>query len=169
MRPLLRCLLVVGLLAGAALIPASPALANPLLIELRTDFVPYRDFVGVRTRISPVVPGVIAEVDYVPRPADLLELGVRIAEYDVPPAEYLVSIEMIGADGDGLSLRTLLVAMDPVNATSAVVLYSLPAETVEKTAALAVDADGDGEVSGGDILRYTIAITGESGGEFLDG
>lgn len=160
-------ILLVTLFATAA--GARAAGAVLLIVDLRTDYDPGEEFTGVRTRVAPFAdPTTDFRIRSVPAFAGIdWVAGARVGEFDdLPAGEYRVSVDLLDAAGAVVARQQLLV--DASVSIAATVLVARPNGSVEKSAALLVDADGDGAVSGGDTLRYTVVALGDGGERFVD-
>lgn len=161
--------LATFLLALSAAVGARGAGAVLLIVDLVTDYAPGVEFTGVRTRVAPFAdPTTDFRIRSVPAFAGTDYIaGARIGEFDdLPGGEYRVSVDLLDADGAVVARQQLLV--DAPVSTASTVIVARPDGTVEKSATLWVDADGDGAVSGGDTLRYTVVALGNGGERFVD-
>lgn len=158
-------------LAAVALVGLAPAaVAADLVVDLKTDYRPYADFIAVRTRLQPFPTPTTVET----RTQTAFETDVyfptprRVAEFqDVAPGVYDVVVELLDQRGDLRSRWPVRADVGP-GATEVLVLAGRPEGVAKKTASLLIDRDGDGEVGLGDVLRYTVGLTGRGGDEFSD-
>jgi len=166
--PRLLTVPVLALALVATLAGERGALATTVLVDLETDYAPAEEFAAVRTRIAPhsdLESGMFQNVtafsftDYI--------AGARIAEFDVPDGSHRITVDLLDGDGELVARqqKDLILAG---TAHTTVVIERPFGGSVEKSAALWVDADGDGEPSGGDTLRYTVVAVGNGGESFVD-
>lgn len=106
--------LVFGVLSACD--PAGPG----IVVDLRTDLSPGRDFVGVRTEYAPsaLAPGEAAESSVerlLPSGTDTLS-GVRVAEIGVVVGPAFVRVTLVGADGGAVAGRDYV--LDVISHTS---------------------------------------------------
>jgi len=163
---LLLATLLIGLLAAVG---ARGAGAVDLAVDLITDYGPGEEFTGVRTRVAPLAdPTIDFRFRSVPAFAgtDFIA-GARVAEFgDLPSGNYQVSVDLLDGAGGVVARQQILV--DASVSIIATAVVARPNGSVEKSATLLVDADGDGSVSGGDTLRYTVVALGHGGERFVD-
>lgn len=162
-----RGALALMLALGAGLAGARPLSATLLVVDVRTDYVPVEDFAGVRTRLAPwPTPGF---EQFQGRPAysttDFVA-GSRAAEFDVPNGTYLVTVDLLDGDGGVVARQPRIVDLD--TAFGYIEVIARPSGSADKSVALLSDADGDGAVSGGDTVRYTVVATSADGEGFVD-
>lgn len=167
-RPLALTVLAVAFALVAAFAGVRGAEATVVLVDLETDYSPADEFAAARTRIAPEsdlesgifrTAAAFSFTDYV--------AGARIAEFDVPDGNYQVTVDLLDGDGELVARQQLLLVLSGTTHTTVVI--ERPSDgSVEKSAALWVDADGDGEPSGGDTLRYTVVAVGHGGESFVD-
>jgi hypothetical protein len=158
------------------LLPLLLALAAPgrattfLEVDLQTNYEPAVEFTAVGTRLTSMsdptfvrgslVPA-FSFTDYVSPP------GVRIAEFeDLPTGSYWVTVDLLDSDGITVARQPLELVLGA--ATNTLAVMPRPGGVVDKSAALLLDADGDGAPSGGDTLRYSIVALGSGGERFVD-
>ena len=159
-----RVAAVAILLAGLA----GGARAEVAAIDLRTDYAPAADFAGVRVRFASIVdPEVVFRADHLALSGhDYATDWVRVAEFDAPLGNYLLTVDLLAGDGEIVARWSTLTVFDTGR-----FYYADPAKPwgwAEKSVELFTDADGDGTISGGDRLRYTVAAQGLVGRRFTD-
>ena len=167
--------------AVGILLAGAPAQAQFVIVEVRTNYVPYRDFVGAVTAIEgpdgaanrrwehmlvrsdDVTDGILVPVDG--------GIAFRTAEFfDVAPGDYRVNVKLISADGTALASRNVAL-LHTVNRVVTVLFADTrvaPNGTADKSASLLNDNDSDGQVSPGDVLRYTVQLNANEATEFRD-
>ena len=148
----------------------SAAAANNLFIDLKTDYLPGEDFhyVGVRvcrddgTRcLDPVRRPVVTPE----REAFLA--GERVAELELADERRLYLLQLGLFDATGNTVARKLTRLDYRGGNQIVVfVVNKPIVDASKRANLAMDRDGDGGLSSGDLLRYEIVVRGAS--RFID-
>lgn len=157
--------LLVALSAGVA--AAGPARATLLIVDVRTDYVPVEEFAGVRARLAPwPTPGfeqfqnrpAYSTIDFV--------AGTRAAEFEVPNGIYLVTVDLLDGDGEVVARHPRIVDLD--TDFGYIEVIARPTGSAEKSVALEVDADGDGAISGGDTVRYSVVAMSAHGEGFVD-
>ena len=161
---LTRVAAVAILLAGLA----GVARAEVAAVDLRTDYAPAADFAGVRVRFASIVdPEVVFRADHLALSGrDYATDWVRVAEFDAPLGNYLLTVDLLAGDGEIVARWSTLAVFDTGR-----FYYADPAKPwgwAEKSVELFTDADGDGTISGGDRLRYTVAAQGLVGRRFTD-
>lgn len=155
--------------AAAAVLAAATASARAELavFELRTDYLPAEEFAGVKLRFASMSdPGSVFVAEHTAF-TDQDYLGFeRIAEIEAPLGDYELTVDLLDGDGDVVARSSILVDFDVSRFIS--VVMAKPSGNATKSVALQVDADGDGAISGGDVVRYTVAASGIVGRSFTD-
>lgn len=157
-----RFALALRFTLGCALIPlAAPAAATALLtVEVATDYLAGSDFIVARTTVS------IDDRIY-GRDQAIFFVGdrapFRVAELELPTLPpgtwYTVEVELVHSTGRPIARREVDVEFRHNHVVTLLMLK--PTGTAEKTVALIADNDGDGAVSAGDMLRYTVVVDGD--------
>lgn len=159
-----------GAAAAAILLAgfAGTARAEVAAVNLRTEYTPATDFAGVRVRFASLAdPDVVFWADH-------LALGgldyetdwVRVAEIDAPLGDYQLTVDLVDGYGGIVARWSALTEFDSARIFN--VEASKPWGRAEKSVELVEDADGDGAISGGDRLRYTVVALGLVGRGFTD-
>ena len=146
---------------------AGAARAEVVLVHLQTDYAPVADFAGVHVRFASLDPGVVLFADHLALGSRDYATGwVRVAEFDAPFGNYLLTVDLLAGDGDIVARWSTLTEFDAPRVYS--VEAPKPWGWAEKSVELEIDADGDGAISGGDRLRYTVEAQGRVGRSFTD-
>jgi hypothetical protein len=136
---------------------AAPAAAVLLVVEVRTNYFPGFDFTVVRTEVTR--DGVVVGRAEVPAFIGDGET-LRVAELELPAdPDYRVEVELVHRTRRPVARRTVLVDLRGTMAVT--VLAVKPTGVAEKAVRLIADNDGDGLVSPGDLLRYTVVVDGD--------
>ena len=147
----------LSMLLALSATAAAPAAAELLVADVRTNYLPGFDFTVARAEVS--LGGVVLARGETPAfigDGDTL----RIADFELPGnTDYVLEVELVHRTGRPLARRQVLVDLRENLVTT--VLVVKPTGTAEKTAALIADNDGDGAVSAGDMLRYTVVVDGD--------
>jgi hypothetical protein len=154
---------------GALLGSSAPAEGAPRLnLDLKTDYRPYEDFILVKVRFQRTE-GSFLKAERVAFIGDRFEDGVRIAEIDLlEEGRWRIRTDLIDGRG-GLVIRRTQTMEIRRNTAFTVLITKGPHETsAEKRVRLLSDRDGDGAVSPGDVLRYTVTLAGRGGDHFSD-
>ena len=150
---IVACFLTAGAARGAA----------NLFVEVKADYLPGVDFVGVNAvaceRDRPTVCARGAHPATARERAAYLS-GVRVAALEVALGRvYRVSATLVSASGRTVARRVVLFDFRRTGAV-ATLLFSRPEIEALKSGSLADDRDGDGTLSAGDVLRYLVVVRG---------
>lgn len=167
-------------LAAGLLLASAPVQAAFLIVEVKTSYDPHVDFVGVQTTLTraddpafrrwqhQLIPS--ADVHGFMTPVEG-GVAIRVAEFfDLPAADYRTEVKLIDAAGTVIVSRGTIGYVDTNTVWTTLIADTrvAPNGTAEKTARLLNDNDGDGRISPGDVLRYTVALDGRGATEFRD-
>jgi hypothetical protein len=169
-NPSTAAILLRAAVAATAFGIAATAAADPLLaVELRTDYLPYEDFILVRVRTERLSGDPrFRQEDHVAFIGERFLESVRVADIDLPgTGDYRVRLDLIDGRGDLLE-RHLRLFTATHNHVMTFLVAKQPAGSAEKTFELRTDADGDGLVGAGDVLRYSVVLQGNGGDSFSD-
>lgn len=156
------------LAAGLACAGAS-AHGETLAVDLRTDYRPFDEFVQVETVARSLI-GPPFEQEGATVAAFAGQdwwNGRRIALLDVPAGFYEVTVTMRNGFFDRRAVQRARVQVRAGGAAFALWILK-PTGQAAKAVHLVRDADGDGQISGGDVVRYEVSLSGSGGTEFHD-
>lgn len=157
---------VATLAAAASLAVSAGAHAALVVVDVKTNYEPYRDFIAVRAFMETGD----AEFETIDKPAFVGQpflTAVRVAEFqDVDPGFRLLTVDLLQEQGGIIDRRTI--SIDVRNNIVVTALITRPAATAQKTVDLLTDADGDGFVSAGDIVRYSVVVESRAAHRFSD-
>ena len=151
-----------------AVAPRPATAAENLFVDLRTDYRPGEDFTSIHV-IACEHPGPGRCTEASRRPVftserDAFLVGVRVAEMSLPPGRglYMVTASLSNADGASMARRQILLDFRGGRFVMTFV-FARPLISADKKAELAVDRDGDGALSSGDVLRYEVVVRNAGG------
>jgi hypothetical protein len=149
---------------------SAPAEAASVAVSLRSNFVPYDDFVRVRTIVDTSPGLVVVATRELTDLASLDHLATsfeRIADIDgLAVGAYHVAVELRDRHDVVVGFRSVTAAVTGPLAVNIDITTTTATSTAQKTWSLLTDNDGDGAVGPNDVLRYTITLRG--GGTFED-
>jgi hypothetical protein len=152
------------LLVLVLLCPTSAMAQLNLSVDLRTDYLPFSDFDHVRATlvnrfdpfeiISPVTITAYSDDDYF--------TGKRVADFNVAGGSYELVVSIRNDTSAVVSSRRAQLSLSADHGITVVLTRpDSPTTTLESN--LFFDADDDGLIGVGDIVRYNVRITGPAG------
>jgi len=107
--------LIARFMAACLLLVACDGGEQTLVVDVRTDLLPFEEFVGVRVVVTDPAGGMIAEVEHVPNVAEDFVSGVRVAELSIEAESVRLEGSLVGLSGSEFITRRVLTQLGSGN------------------------------------------------------